>query len=181
MSSAKYYDAARAYGSAASSFAKANEVNMSPMLKSAMLMFLIISVLVVSPFRMMNTVGAALKDADEKDAKDGAPNAEKTEKTEKSDEYKAAKMIKDMYTAVGTFSLVSVLLAMSLSFKPEMRSKILMFIGLLMFINFILLIVIMSKIEKAKMKDAVEQPAKTDFAMTIVLLLLLGKLYMENK
>ncbi len=167
MSTAKYYDAAREYGAAASRFAKSQEVNMSPMLKTAILMFLIVSVLIISPFRMMTTVGAAIKDASDKT----------------SEKYKAGKMIKDMYTAVGSLAVVALVMAMMLSVPAAAvhRSKILVGVAVLMLINVLLLAVVMSKIEKAEMKDAVDKPARTDFALTLVLMLLMGKLYMENK
>lgn len=142
----------------------AYDVQMGSFIKLVVLAYMIISVMIISPFKIVKMFNAELKDKD----MTGKEN-------------KARKSIRDMYLTIGIFSIVSVLSVMGMTAMPAMKDKIMMFVALLTFINVILLIAIMAKLDEAGVRGSLESTVHTDMALTIVLVVILGKIAMENK
>jgi uncharacterized membrane protein YhaH (DUF805 family) len=108
-------------------------------------------------------------------------NAELKDKDMSGKENKARKSIHDMYLTIGIFSIVSVLSVMAMTAMPAMKDKILMFVALLTFINVVLLIASLAKLDDAGVRGSLENTVHTDMALTVVLVAILGKIAMENK
>lgn len=142
----------------------AYDVKMGSMIKLIVLAYMIISVMIVSPFKIVKMFNAELKDKD----MSGKEN-------------KARKSIYDMYMTIGIFSIVSVLCVIAMTFVPAFKEKILMFVAVLMLINVILLIVAMTKLDDAGVRGSLEGTVRTDMALTVVLVMILGKIAMENR
>lgn len=140
------------------------DVQMGSFIKLVVLAYMIVSVMIVSPFKIVKMFNAELKDKD----MTGKEN-------------KARKSIRDMYLTIGIFSIMSVLSVMGMTAMPAMKEKILMFVALLMLINVILLIAIVAKLDDAGVRGSLEGTVHTDMALTVVLVAILGKIAMENK
>ncbi len=140
------------------------DVKMGSMIKLIVLAYMIISVMIVSPFKIVKMFNAELKDKD----MSGKEN-------------KARKSIHDMYLTIGIFSIVSVLGVMAMTAMPAMKEKILMFVALLTFINVVLLITVLAKLDDAGVRGSLESTVHTDMALTVVLVAILGKIAYENK
>lgn len=140
------------------------DVKMTSLVKLVVLAYMIISVMIVSPFKIVKLFNAELKDKDMT-----------------GEENKSRKSIHDMYLTIGIFSIVAVLGVMAMTVMPAMKEKIMMFVALLTFINVILLIAIVAKLDDAGVRGSLEGTVRTDMALTIVLVVILGKIVMENK